>query len=149
MTVYIDSPTQVSVTWICNHLGDSSRNEFRVTYQLINLDQCDRGDGSHSPPFNLQTTEWGEWNRQNLNDVTHSTHVATLMNLVPFSAYRVRVVSRDRENGATWEGSINQPVTSPTGISNILLTSVVTISYTKSYYLKLWVAVFHLWNYLD
>ena len=44
-------------------------NEFQVTYQLINAGQCDTGDGTGNPPFDVKRTRWNtatayEWHIQ-------------------------------------------------------------------------------------
>ena len=40
--------------WNC----DQSGSEFQVTYQLKNAGQCDKGDGTGNPPFDIKKTDW-------------------------------------------------------------------------------------------
>ena len=100
---------EISLRWDCNQPG----SEFQVTYQLLNAGQCDTGDGTGNPPFDIKKTGWVS--RANVYLEYHDD------NILPNSTYWFSVQSRvwlpgsGRTYGPQHPGIIN--VTSPLGKS--------------------------------
>ncbi|XP_072041335.1 protein sidekick-like [Amphiura filiformis] len=83
--------SQLSVSWEC----DTDNNDFEITYQLTNRDQCDTGDGSQQPPFDVKTTGFSNWDDVEVY-IGGGIHIysTTVTGLLPYSTYTVTIQSK-------------------------------------------------------
>ncbi|XP_072041344.1 receptor-type tyrosine-protein phosphatase F-like [Amphiura filiformis] len=87
--------SQLSVLWQC----EARDNDFQITYQLTNRDQCDTGDGNQQPPFDVQTTGFSNWDDVEVNLGNGFYWYSTIVTgLLPYSTYTVAIQSRRRLN---------------------------------------------------
>ncbi|XP_072041046.1 receptor-type tyrosine-protein phosphatase F-like [Amphiura filiformis] len=83
--------SQLSVSWEC----DKDNNDFQVTLQLTNRDQCDARDDRVQPPFDVHTLGFSDWNNVEVDLGNGFYGYSTILtDLLPYSTYAVTIQSR-------------------------------------------------------
>ncbi|XP_072019658.1 phosphatidylinositol phosphatase PTPRQ-like [Amphiura filiformis] len=115
---------QLHVSWEC----DADNNEFQITYQLTNIDQCDTGDGSQGYPFNRQSIRgWSSWHDAKMHFTDVYRYSTFLNNLYVYSTYNVTIQSRELESyGYEQSTTVTTGEIAPTESPSIVAYNVST-----------------------